>query len=86
MRAPEPWSETLHRALLRALFASNAWIAVCMITDFFGSDQRFNVPGSVAESNWSERLPYAVGTWRREPEPREMGEAVRSILRETGRG
>ena len=86
LRAPEPWSETLHRALLRALFGSNAWIAVCMITDFFGSEQRFNVPGAVAESNWSERLPYEVESWKREPELRELAEAVRRILRETGRG
>lgn len=86
MPAPEPWSERLHRTLLRGLFRSNAWIAVCMITDYFGSDQRFNVPGAVAASNWSERLPYAVEMWREMPELREMGEAVRGILRETGRG
>jgi 4-alpha-glucanotransferase len=85
MREPEPWSEALHRTLLRALFRTNSWIAVCMITDFFGSDQRFNVPGAVAESNWTERLPYEVERWSQEPELREMGEAVRAILRETGR-
>ena len=85
MREPEPWSETLHRTLLQALFRSNSWIAVCMITDFFGSDQRFNVPGAVAASNWSERLPHEVGQWSRKPELRELGDAVRAILRETGR-
>ncbi len=85
LREPEPWSETLHRTLLEALFRSNAWIAVCMITDFFGSDQRFNVPGAVAESNWSERLPYPVEKWREEPELRKLAEAVKGILRETGR-
>ncbi len=86
LREPEPWSDTLHRTLLRALFRSNAWIAVCMITDFFGSDQRFNVPGAVAESNWSERLPYPVERWREEPELRELAGAIKAILRETGRG
>lgn len=85
MPEPEPWSDALHRSLLRALFRSNSWIAVCMITDFFGNDQRFNVPGAVAESNWSERLPYEVEKWREEPELRELGEAVKAILRETGR-
>jgi 4-alpha-glucanotransferase len=86
MPNPEPWSESLHRTLLRGLFRCNAWIAVCMITDFFGSDQRFNVPGAVAESNWSERLPYPVERWREEPGLRELAEAVKAMLRETGRG
>jgi len=85
MREPEPWSEALHRALLQALFRSNAWIAVCMITDFFGSEQRFNVPGAVAASNWSERLPYEVEKWRRMPELRAMAEAAGEMLKETGR-
>jgi 4-alpha-glucanotransferase len=85
MRKPEPWSEPLHRALLLALFRGNSWIAVTMITDFFGSDQRFNVPGAVAESNWSERLPDSVPQWRLIPELREMAEAVKGILKETGR-
>ena len=85
MREPEPWSDTLHRTLLRALFRSNSWIAVCMITDLFGSDQRFNVPGAVADSNWSQRLPYEVEKWRQRPDLRALAEAVNSILRETGR-
>ena len=85
MREPEPWSSALHRTLLKALFRCNSWIAVCMITDFFGSDQRFNVPGAVADSNWSERLPHEVETWSRDPDLRELSEAVHAILRETGR-
>jgi len=86
MRQPEPWSDELHRILLRALFRGNSWIAVCMITDFFGTEQRFNVPGAVAESNWSERLPYTVAQWREKPEPREMAEWARGTLKELGRG
>jgi 4-alpha-glucanotransferase len=85
VREPEPWSDALHLALLRAIFRSNSWIAVCMITDFFGSEQRFNVPGAVAESNWSERLPYEVEKWRTEPGLRAMAEAVKRELKEGGR-
>jgi 4-alpha-glucanotransferase len=85
MREPEPWSDSLHRTLLRALFRSNAWIAVCMITDLFGSEQRFNVPGAVAESNWSSRLPHEVAEWRNRPELRELAGAVRTLLTEMGR-
>ncbi len=85
MPHPEPWSDSLHRTLLRALFRSNSWIAVCMITDFFGTDQRFNVPGAVAESNWSERLPYPIEAWRENPDIKSHTAAVKEILRETGR-
>jgi 4-alpha-glucanotransferase len=85
MPEPQPWSDTLHRTLLRALFRCNSWIAVCMITDLFGSGQRFNVPGAVAESNWSQRLPYEVEKWRKRPDLRALAESVTSILQETGR-
>jgi 4-alpha-glucanotransferase len=49
--------EEVHEAFLRGLFRSNSWLAVVMITDLLGTEQRFNVPGSVADSNWSARLP-----------------------------
>jgi 4-alpha-glucanotransferase len=85
MRQPDPWSDSLHMTLLSALFRSNSWIAVCMITDYFGSPQRFNVPGAIAESNWSERLPVEVSKWNKRPEFRALGEKVHAILKETGR-
>ncbi len=84
--APQPWSDELHRTLLKGLFRGNSWIAVTMITDFFGTSQRFNVPGAVAESNWSERLPYTVEQWREKPEPRAMAQWARTMLKEMGRG
>ena len=33
-------------AIMSALFRSNAWIAVIMITDLLGLRDRFNVPGT----------------------------------------
>ena len=85
LREPQPWSKDLHRALLTGLFRGNSWIAVCMITDFLGTEQRFNVPGAVAESNWSERLPYPVEEWRKKPEIKELAEWCRGVLAEMGR-
>jgi 4-alpha-glucanotransferase len=85
MRQPEPWSDALHQTLLRALFRSNSWIAVCMITDIFGSEQRFNVPGAVAESNWSERLPHEVEKWQSHPDLSATAAAIKAILHEQGR-
>jgi 4-alpha-glucanotransferase len=49
--------EAVHEPLLEALFRCNSWLAVVMITDLLGTEQRFNVPGSVGDMNWSARLP-----------------------------
>jgi 4-alpha-glucanotransferase len=49
--------------LLRGLFASNSWLAVNMITDIFGTAERFNVPGAIGDQNWTERLPVAISEW-----------------------
>jgi 4-alpha-glucanotransferase len=34
-----------------------------MVTDLFGTAQRFNVPGAVADSNWSARIETPVNEW-----------------------
>jgi 4-alpha-glucanotransferase len=55
--------ERVHEALLRGLLACNSWIAIFMVTDLFGTGQRFNVPGAVTDSNWSERIERPVREW-----------------------
>ena len=80
-----PYTDDIRERLLRALFASNAWMAICMITDLFGYTQRFNVPGAVSESNWSERLAQPIGAWRDDAALAGKMERVREILRVTGR-
>ncbi len=45
---------------IRAVMRSNSWLAVFQITDVFGMEARFNTPGSIAESNWSYRMPVTV--------------------------
>lgn len=47
-------------ALLRAVWQAPSWLAIALLTDLFGLNLRFNVPGPVSESNWSERLPFMV--------------------------
>ncbi len=85
MREPEPWSDELHEKFLRALFRSNSWIAALMITDLFATGQRFNVPGAITESNWSERLPHTISQWRKDPHIKAKMRRVSDILREAGR-
>ena len=50
----------IRRALLEGLFASNSRYAVFMITDLFGMEDRFNVPGIAGAMNWSARLTMTV--------------------------
>ena len=77
--------DKVHEKLLAALWRSNSWLAIVMITDLFATSQRFNMPGSVAESNWSERLAQPIARWRSDPVLREKTAHVRPLLRATGR-
>lgn len=77
--------EEVHLPLISALFRSRSWLAVCMITDLFGSTQRFNVPGAVSESNWSQRLAQPIAQWDSEPELAERMRRIREMLVATGR-
>lgn len=58
-----PFDGKVHEALLRGLLESNSWIAIPMITDLFGTDQRFNVPGAVGSANWTARIESPVTEW-----------------------
>lgn len=55
--------QQVHEPLLRGLLSCNSWITIFMVTDLFGTGQRFNVPGAVADSNWSERIASPVRGW-----------------------
>ena len=58
-----PFEEGVHETLLEGLLACNSWIAIPMITDLFGSDQRFNVPGAVGSANWTARIEEPITDW-----------------------
>jgi 4-alpha-glucanotransferase len=70
---------------MRGLFASESWMAIYMITDLFGTAQRFNVPGAVSDSNWSQRLYRPIAQWRQDPELVSKMESIRDIIHATGR-
>jgi 4-alpha-glucanotransferase len=58
-----PFEGNVHESLIKALLDSNSWIAVVMITDLFGTTQRFNVPGAVGSANWTARIAEPVSEW-----------------------
>ena len=57
---PREFTPALHETFCRQVLASNAWLAIFMVTDLFAQTMRFNVPGPIAESNWTERLAGPV--------------------------
>ena len=71
--------------ITRALFASNAWMAIIMITDLLARKDRFNVPGTAADSNWSRRLQMTVARLRASRGVKQRMKLVRALLHETGR-
>ena len=79
------FTDGVHQRLLIALFRSNSWIAVCMITDLLGREERFNVPGTSADSNWSRRMHLTVESLATDPENRRRSAEFRRILQEAGR-
>ena len=67
-QAPIPNYEPIVReAILHRLLEAKSFLAIIMITDLLGIDIRFNVPGPVAETNWSERLPYTLHQLHNDP-------------------
>jgi 4-alpha-glucanotransferase len=72
-------------AMLRALFHSNSWIAVVMITDLLARKDRFNVPGTAAVGNWTRRLPATVAKLGDSRDVRRRMKLVRNLLEETER-
>ncbi len=80
---PAPWSDEIHEGLLRGLFAGNSWLVVNMITDLFGTSERFNVPGAAGDQNWTERFPVPIGEWSKRW-PEKLGR-IQAMMRETGR-
>lgn len=63
IEALQPFTPEVHRALVGGLFSCNSWMAVHQITDLFGLDARFNIPGAVGDANWTTRIEGTPTEW-----------------------
>ncbi|MEO5754789.1 MAG: 4-alpha-glucanotransferase [Chthoniobacterales bacterium] len=54
------YTRDFYPRIFEALFRSESWIALVMITDLLGRKERFNIPGTAANSNWNRRLHTTV--------------------------
>ncbi len=79
------FNDHVHEMILRGVLASNSWLAVLMITDVFGSEARFNVPGAVSDANWSYRLEKTVRELDKDPALRHKTQMFSRLVKQTGR-
>jgi 4-alpha-glucanotransferase len=83
---PREFTHQLHEAFTRAVLQSPSWLAVFQITDIFAMTARFNVPGSVAPTNWTHRLPYTVRELDEDPVLLQQAKMFSRLAKEAGRG
>ena len=67
----EPFCDRIRDAFLEVLFAAGADFVIVPIQDLFGWRDRINTPATVAETNWTWRLPWPVDDMDVEVEARE---------------
>ena len=79
------YERDFYPAMMGALFNSNSWIAIVMITDLLARKDRFNVPGTAAATNWTRRLPKTVSQLRESPSIRRKIRLIRELLEKSGR-
>jgi 4-alpha-glucanotransferase len=58
---------------------------VFLITDVFGTEGRFNVPGAVNEGNWSYRLEKTVAELDNDPHLLHKTQMFAKLVRESRR-
>ena len=65
VQPPKEFTPELHKAFMKALLETPCWLAVFMITELFGTTERFNQPGTSGASNWSRRLDYPLAYYEK---------------------
>jgi 4-alpha-glucanotransferase len=79
------YERDFYPAMMNALFESNSWIAIVMITDLLGRKDRFNVPGTAAATNWTRRLPKTISQMRESRAIRRKMRLIQELLEKSGR-
>jgi 4-alpha-glucanotransferase len=80
------YERDFYPAIMSALFNSNSWIAIVMITDLLARKDRFNVPGTAGSGNWTRRLPKTIAEMRASRRVQRRTKLVRELIEEGGRG
>ncbi len=62
------FEKDFYPAMMEALFKSESWIAIVMITDLLARKYRFNVPGTKANLNWTRRMQRSIAQLSSQPQ------------------
>jgi len=73
-----PYNPSVRDALLEALFASNSDLLLVPIQDAFGWRDRINEPATIADHNWTYKLPWPVDKLDQVAEARERKDQLRA--------
>jgi 4-alpha-glucanotransferase len=79
------FDDDFYAPVMEALFRSESWIAIVMITDLLARKDRFNVPGTAASSNWCRRMQKTVAGLGASPTTQKRIKIIRELLERTGR-
>jgi 4-alpha-glucanotransferase len=79
------FEKDFYPAVMEALFKSEAWLAIVMITDLLARKYRFNVPGTLANSNWTRRMQRSVAQLRTGRKTQARMRLIHDLLEKTGR-
>ena len=82
---PEHFDKNLHRAFIEVSMDCPSWLAMFMVSDLFGSSQRFNEPGIAGDSNWSQRLPLPLADYGKQSDIAECLGWLKLALEKSGR-
>jgi 4-alpha-glucanotransferase len=83
--AEADFDNDFYAPVMEALFRSESWIAIVMITDLLARKDRFNVPGTAASSNWSRRMQKTGAGLDTSPTIQKRIRVIRELLEKTGR-
>jgi 4-alpha-glucanotransferase len=79
------FEKDFYPAIMGALFGSEAWLAIVMITDLLARKYRFNVPGTKANLNWTRRIRRSVAQLRSSRKEQKRMRLIHELLEKTGR-
>ena len=82
---PRDFTDQFLEGFTRAVMNGNSWLVIFQITDVFGLTPRFNVPGSLAATNWSYRMVQTVNELDDDPWLAKRADLFARLAKESGR-
>jgi 4-alpha-glucanotransferase len=79
------FEKDFYPAVMSALFNSESWIAIVMITDLLARKYRFNVPGTAGSGNWTRRMQRSIAQLRASKTEQRRMKLIRELLEKSGR-